>query len=110
MVMSQIRTTLSALLLCLSVAAPAAAVEVLPMEAEPADCGAEAISAVESEADAAGDTAALIEDAELPAGLQAVGGNAAPARAPAPGGGDATTAPPAKPNSRWNAFLPGMVR
>lgn len=108
--MSQIRTTLSALLLCLALAAPAAAVEVLPMEAEPADRGAAAVSVVESDADTAGDTPVLIEAAELPAGLQAVGGNAASARAPAAGGGDATTAPPAKPNSRWNAFLPGMVR
>lgn len=108
--MSHIRTTLSTLLLWLSVALPAGAVEVLPMDAEPADCGSEATSAEEPEVSATEIAPALIEDAELPAGLQAVGGNAAPVRATAQGGGDATTAPPAKPNSRWNAFLPGMVR
>jgi hypothetical protein len=108
--MSQIRTILSVLLLWLSLALPAMAVEVLPMDAEAEDCGNDVSASSEVEAASPESAAALIEDAELPAGLQAVGGAAVPARAAANGGGDSTTPAPAKPSSRWNAFLPGMVR
>ncbi|SDD83190.1 hypothetical protein [Aquimonas voraii] len=104
--MPQIRTILSASLLWLLVSAPAAAVEVLPMDSPADECGSEAAAGVEP----AAQEPALIEDAELPAGLQAVGGSAVPVRAPTQGGGDSSTPAPAKPSSRWNAFLPGMVR
>lgn len=105
--MPQIRTILSVSLLWLAVCLPAAAVEVLPMDSAPDDCDSE-VAAVEPVALEA--APALVEEAELPAGLQAVGGAALPARPTAQGGGDSSVPAPAKPSSRWNAFLPGMVR
>lgn len=105
--MPQIRTIMSVSLLWLAVSLPAAAVEVLPMDSAPDDCSSEA-AVVEPVAPEAAPLP--VEDAELPAGLQAVGGAALPVRPPAQGGGDSSTPAPVKPSSRWNAFLPGMVR
>lgn len=109
--MSQIRTILSVSLLWLAHALPANAVEVLPMDSVEPECNS--TQAVEADAapGAAQEVAeSIIESAEAPSGLQAVGASATPARAAPQGGGDTSIPPAAKPSSRWNAFLPGMVR
>lgn len=107
--MSQIRTTLSVSLLWLLVSMPAAAVEVLPMDAVETTC--EGAQVEEPPADARPESVeVMVEAAEAPAGLQSVGAGVQSARPPAQGGGDSSTPSAAKPSSRWNAFLPGMVR
>lgn len=111
--MSQIRTILSVALLWLLVCSSAAAVEVLPMDSVEPACEDTRIEAAIDESSAvtrAEPVEVIVEAAEAPAGLQSVGGSAPVQRANGAGGGDSSTPPAAKPSSRWNAFLPGMVR
>ncbi len=109
--MSQFRTILSVSLLWLMCTALASAVEVLPMDTVEPDCSSTSNSATETVAESRHEPAeAVLEAAEAPSGLQSVGGGSAAIRPNAPGGGDSSTPPAAKPSSRWNAFLPGMVR
>lgn len=109
--MSQIRTILSVSLLWLAYALPANAVEVLPMDSVEPECNSARAIEADTASGAAQDVAEpVIESAEAPSGLQAVGASATPARTAAQGGGDTSIPPAAKPSSRWNAFLPGMVR
>jgi hypothetical protein len=109
--MSLTRTMLSASLIWLSVATTASAVEVLPMESAEPECGSAQSAEVPAAAALAQEPVELvIEAAETPAGLQSVG-SGGPASRPNPqAGGDVSVPPSSKPSSRWNAFLPGMVR
>jgi hypothetical protein len=109
--MSLIRTMLSASLLWLALAPTASAVEVLPMDSAEPECA----SAQEGDGTVALTAPAepvevLIEAAEAPAGLQSAGVTGPVQRAQPQGGGDSSTPQVSKPSSRWNAFLPGMVR
>lgn len=109
--MSQIRTILSVSLLWLLCTALASAIEVLPMDSAEPGCASVDTPVADSQAEAGQEPVeAVMEAAEAPAGLQAVGAGAPPIRAHGQGGGDSSTPPAAKPSSRWNAFLPGMVR
>lgn len=109
--MYQIRTILSVSLLWLLCTALVGAVEVLPMDNTEPGCASVDTSVAEPQADAGQEhLEVVVEAAEAPAGLQAVGAGAPPIRTHGQGGGDSSTPPAAKPSSRWNAFLPGMVR
>ncbi len=111
--MSQIRTILSVALLWLLVCSSAAAVEVLPMDSVEPACENTRMEATADEASTvtrAEPVDVLVEAAEAPSGLQSVGGATPVQRANGAGGGDSSTPAVAKPSSRWNAFLPGMVR
>jgi len=111
--MSQIRTILSVALLWLLACSSAAAVEVLPMDSVEPACENTRAEATADEASAGArvePVEVIVEAAEAPAGLQSVGGAAPVQRANGVGGGDSSTPQVAKPSSRWNAFLPGMVR
>lgn len=112
--MSSIRLYVLAAALSLAPFASALAIEVLPMDTTPADCNERSneVAAVERiESDSYPSTAVIAtpsDRAESPSGIES-GENAAPPPRSAPPTSVAPSAP-GKTISRWNAFLPGMVR
>jgi hypothetical protein len=108
-VMFPVRVIMQAFALWLGMSSFAAAVEVLPMDATPPDCPPEQHSQAAQPYDSA-PTVGVIETAESPAGLgaQAPAQSARPTRSS--GDTDSSSQPAAKTTSRWNTFLPGMVR
>jgi hypothetical protein len=112
--MSSIRLYLLSVALSLAPFASALAIEVLPMDTPPADCNDRpgdfaAVERIEADASQASALmAAPAERAETPSGIEA-GESGPPSSRTSP----ATSVAPSAPGrtvSRWNAFLPGMVR
>jgi hypothetical protein len=111
--MSSIRLYLLSAALSLAPFASALAIEVLPMDTPPADCNDapnEITTAERIDADGSQPAALLAapsERAESPSGIEtesvSSGTRSAPATSVAPSA-------PSRTVSRWNAFLPGMVR
>jgi len=95
---------MSASVLALALCANAAATEVLPIEAPAQECPPAPAEAQDA-ADPAGPEELQASGLESEPGLPAAA--AQPARRSS-GGGDDSSAPAR--SSRWNAFLPGMVR
>lgn len=97
---------MSASLLALALCANAAATEVLPLETAAQDCPP-APSEVQVNETAVADNAGEIPSSGLEAEPGLPAGSTQPTRNSNSGGDDSSA--PAR-SSRWNAFLPGMVR
>jgi hypothetical protein len=112
--MTSIRLCLLAAVLSLAPLASALAIEVLPMDTPPVDCNDrpnEAAAAEMIDADGSQPVALLAppaERAESPAGIEA--GESVPASARSAPPAAVAPSAPSRAASRWNAFLPGMVR
>lgn len=113
--MSMFRAMTITALLWAGLCTSAAAMEVLPMDTPEEECPGANAQPVASESIAAEPApAALSESVETiggvavaPAGIESSTAVERPERV---GGSAGTSTPATKPSSRWNAFLPGMVR